>query len=289
MQPVDCLLLLAVPLDETEFRAAWAHGSDFLSVYSDVESGWSAYAAAATFARGLVAECAALGATVVRRATLRDLHCGAMRFQTVAVVAHMASPPVSPADVLDADALEHLVATGDALEWWLVRTERGDGRGTAESIAAVNRLLEGTYRELNASPTGDVRDGERAARHRRPGIGLLRLDRPRLDELCGPAVLRPGPCVETAEGMTSAAEFVAAIPESYSGFLDLRMCNSIALGAAVRRARPALSVGVGRRTAELDSAVFLYKTALLCMAHADAAGRPISYQEAMMTISEATR
>jgi hypothetical protein len=285
--PSQCLLLVAVPVDESSFRRAWARGSDYLTgAYADLATGLQAYGRTADVAAALCADCRQLGATVVVDATAADLAARAAQFSVVTVVAHVAFPPVMPDDVLDGAALMRLVSEGPEAEWQMVRAEVGVAAGLPEIIAALNRLLEATGRDLDAGVTQDVRDGQRRARQRPGRFGLLRFDRPRLDELCGATVLRPGAGIEMADGMITCERFVEAIPERYDGFMDLRMCNSISVGVAVRRARPA-RIAVGKRKTNVYAALVIYKTALVYMAQRARAGRPVSYEDAMFSLYEA--
>ena len=124
----------------------------------------------------------------------------------------MEFPLVVLDDVLDPERLCFLVEHGSEPEWAMIRAECSRPLEVQEAVAAINRLLKATQRDLGAAPIEDMRESQRLARHRRSGFGLLRLDRPRLDELCGPAVLREGKGIELADGMISAREFIEAIP-----------------------------------------------------------------------------
>ncbi len=286
----EVALLVAVPVEEAAFRRAWARGSDYLRrIYDDVDAGWSSYTMLAHVAHRLCIECRELGAAVVLEAGLSDVAAHASRCVATAVMTHMAFPSVDPDDVRDPDALLRLVATAQEPEWQLVRSALKNGDGLTEILAAINRLLTETHRQLSAPPCQDPREAEVLARQRRSGFGLLRFDRSRLDELCGDAVLSPGAGIEMKGGMITTHQFIGALPADYDGFLDLRMCNSISLGAAIRRMRPGARVAVGRRSAFLDASLLLFKTALRCMAAAERSARPVTYEQAMRLVTEANR
>lgn len=286
--PLQTTILMAVPVDEDGFRAAWRRGSDYLrQAYADPDSGWRAYSQAAQLARTELIDCEALGGSVVLEATLKDFAEQTRRFPVVVVIAHMEFPLVVLNDVRDPEKPRFLVEHGSEPEWAMIRAECNLPLEIQEIIAVMNRLLKATLRDSGAAPIEDMRQGQLLARHRRNGFGLLRLDRPRLDELCGPEVLREGKGIELADGMISAREFIEAIPIEYNGLIDLRMCNSISLGAAIRRARKSIRVAVGKRNTYLDAAVVLYKTALLYMVQQAQQGSPVSYEEVMLLIGEA--
>jgi hypothetical protein len=281
---------VAVPVDENSFRGAWRRGSGYLrQAYPDLDSGWRAYGRTAQLVRTELADCKALGSSVVVEATLKDFAEQTRRFPVIVVIAHMEFPLVVLNDVLDPERLRFLVEQGSEPEWAMIRAECSRPLEVQEAVAAINRLLKATQRDLGAAPIEDMRESHRLARHRLSGFGLLRLDRPRLDELCGPAVLREGKGIELSDGMISAREFIEAIPIEYKGLIDLRMCNSISLGAAIRRARKGVRVAVGKQKTYLNGAVVLYKTALLYMVQQSQRGSPVSYEEVMVLIGEAVR
>jgi hypothetical protein len=288
--PERTAILVAVPIDEDGFRNAWRRGSDYLwQNYGDCDSGWREYAGVAQLVRSELANCKALGASVVIEATLEDFAAQTRRFPVIVVIAHMDFPLIGLDDVLDPERLLFLVEHGSEPEWAMVRAECRRPLGVEEAVAAMNRLLKATQRAWGAAPIEDMREAQRLARHRRSGFGLLRLDRPRLDELCGPTALRAGRGIELTDGMISAQEFIEAIPLDYSGLIDLRMCNSISLGAAIRRARQGLRAAVGKQKTYPDCAVVIYKTALMYMTQQAQRGCPVPYEEVMLLLGEAAR
>lgn len=297
MSPSAVALLLGVPVSEPGFRRAWANGSSYLrSAYSDSTTGWAAYAPAAQLAATLCRECQLLGATVVCDATLADLAAQAARFRVVVLIAHMEFPKVVSEDLRDSQRLLQRVHHGQELEWEMLRStlqQPVEALDVIDVIDALNLLLAETHRQLGAEPIEDLRDAEAAARQRRAGFGLLRFDRPRLDELCGEDVLAPAAGIELAGRMITARELSSAFPADYDGFVDLRMCNSISAGAALRRARPRMRVAVSKRQARMEAALILLKTALLCMTRRKAGqangAAPLTYEDAMRIVVEAVR
>jgi hypothetical protein len=290
MTPRQTALIVAVPIGEDSFRGAWRRGSSYLrQAYADLDSGWRAYSRTAQLVQTELTDCEAIGVTVVIDATLKDLAEQTRRVPVVVIIAHMEFPLVVLNDVLDPERLCFLVEHGSEPEWAMIKAECNQPLEVQEAVAAINRLLKATQRDLGAAPIEDMSESDRLARHRRSGFGLLRLDRPRLDELCGPAVLREGKGIELADGMISAREFIEAIPMDYNGLIDLRMCNSISLGAAIRRARQGMRAAVGKQKTYLDGAVVLYKTALRYMRQQAERGCPVSYEEVMLLIGEAKR
>jgi hypothetical protein len=288
--PQQTALLVAVPVDEDGFRGAWRRGSDYLrQAYADLDSGWHAYGKTAHLARTELADCEALGASVVLEATLKNFAEQTWHFPVIVVIAHMEFPLVMHNDVLDAERLCFMVEHGTEPEWAMIRAECNRPFEVQEAVTVMNRLLKATQRDLGAAPIEDIRESDRVARHRSSGFGLLRLDRPRLDELCGPTVLREGKGIELADGMISAREFIQAIPIEYNGLIDLRMCNSISLGAAIRRARKGVRAAVGKQKTYPDAAVVLYKTAILYMMQQAKRGCPMPYEEVMQLFGGETR
>jgi hypothetical protein len=58
------------------------------------------------------------------------------------------------------------------------------------------------------------------------------------------------------------ADFVAAVPPAYDGFLDLTLCHSMILAMAVKRDRPDTTVGFGVYETDLRVRMALYEMAI---------------------------
>ena len=94
MRPNDCALLVAVPLQRSEFLADLAAGTDFLAHFvaaqqsRDIDILWATYDASAGVAAASVERARRRGVKVLRRAALADFTRCLNEFQVVTLVAH---------------------------------------------------------------------------------------------------------------------------------------------------------------------------------------------------------
>ena len=94
MRPSDCALLVAVPLQRSEFLADLAAGTDFLAQFvaaqrsRDIDILWATYDASAGVAAASAERARRHGVTVVQRAGLADFARALNAFQVVTLVAH---------------------------------------------------------------------------------------------------------------------------------------------------------------------------------------------------------
>ena len=94
MRPSDCALLVAVPLQRSEFLADLAAGTDFLAHFvaaqqsRDIDVLWATYDASAAIAAASVERARRRGVNVKRRAVLADFARCLNDFEVVTLVAH---------------------------------------------------------------------------------------------------------------------------------------------------------------------------------------------------------
>jgi hypothetical protein len=131
----------------------------------------------------------------------------------------------------------------------------------ADAIAPVIAAAHAAYRR---PPEGSIDTGSNDADEPQ-AVDLRRVTRVLLEEAF-PTALRPAPAVELADGMHTVAEFTDAIPRSFDGVLDMTICNSVILGAAVKRACPDCLVAVNRYPAEMHVRMTFYCLALQSLA-----------------------
>jgi hypothetical protein len=97
MRPTDCALLMAVPLQRSEFMADLAAGTDFLERFvasqrsRDLDVLWAIYDASAATAAAAADRARRRGVTVVKRAVLADFTRCLQQFRVVTLVAHWRS------------------------------------------------------------------------------------------------------------------------------------------------------------------------------------------------------
>ncbi|MES0337011.1 MAG: hypothetical protein SFH39_11755 [Candidatus Magnetobacterium sp. LHC-1] len=309
--PQQIALFVAIPIDEDGFRAASKRGSDYLMMAPNID--WDSYyqGTAKIVCKELEELEETFGISVVRNATLKDFAKQIQLFPIIAVIAHMNFPLVEPYDIIKPKELCFLVENGTEPEWVMIReamiSEKYSQPFKVQNVVEViNRLIEKTMEGWTLQSEDSVfvklirildsmiplfgcksnLHGDTQPLYDKKRFGLLGFDRPRLDELCGSTILREGKGIELTEGMISARQFIEAIPIDYSGFIDLRMCNSISLGAAIRRARTSVNIAVGRDKKDVLSALVIFKTVFKCMVEQARRGNHVSYEEVMMSLAE---
>jgi hypothetical protein len=94
-----------------------------------------------------------------------------------------------------------------------------------------------------------------------------------------PHCLASGRVIEFSDGMRTIPELIDAIPQNFSGLLDLTVCNSVVPAGAIRTRRPNCLIAANRRPAELRSRIYLYGLEIRLLAK-----RPIPFTEAIKQV-----
>jgi hypothetical protein len=286
MTPNDCALLIAIPLTKAEFSKAWHRQSDYVRQHgwSTEGEGWSTYESAIGPVAEAVFQCAnELGVKVLTNATLDSLK-EALRYPVITLLAHQRFPPIEVAEVIDSEALVRVTQTSTSAHLQILR-QRLEGCLTSDQIIEeANQLIGESEKRIAVEPVSDFDEIGRFRRLFRRTASLVRFDRPVLEELWGREILRPGGGVELAEGMVTAGNFVSAIPSDCAALLDLRLCGSITLGAAIRRVRDSVRIAVSTRPISPLAGLVRYKAALTYMDQGERMGLRLSYESAMRAV-----
>ena len=72
-------------------------------------------------------------------------------------------------------------------------------------------------------------------------------------------LLTPGNRIELAGGMHPVDDIIRAIPASFTGFIDLTVCNSVLLGEAIKRERPGCLVVMNLNPTNFDLRIVVYR------------------------------
>jgi hypothetical protein len=259
VSPHDCALALAIPLTEAQFLADLdeAAPKDLAkSVRRSVRRRMGqpqsalyaqAYEPLVSLACEVAEEAKALGVTVYRGARLADMAAMLTAHRVVTLVAHWRFLMLDERAVLDAAGFQARLSAAEIVNDPDARRPidalfLGDAvvRGAvapAALAAALNRhMLPGDlYYQWNSG--GELEPSPAAA----PATGLTRV----LLEEMYPGCFVPGLCLELADRLCTAWEFIDQIPDSFDGVLDLTVCNSLILAEALRR----------RRSGRLDTAL----------------------------------
>jgi hypothetical protein len=269
ISPSECALAVCLPLTIEEFFQQLSSSSaadfakhvrkaNFLQGAAD-EYYWQAvYAPVAARMERVLSRVESMGVRVVRRACSNDLRPLCRRYQVVSVLAHWRFLSLRLDDLLNHDALiRQMSAPGTDVQEVVARgvaARLGDGwnrAGPEEMLIALNDIIAVAHRGYRrAEPNSEVW---------RPEVPeeAYRLTRPRLEEAFR-GCIRPGGSVELADGMHTIEEFARTLPEEFDGVLDLALCNSAVLLAAVKRVSPACTVVMNRYPADIMIRITLY-------------------------------
>jgi hypothetical protein len=291
VSPRDCALGIAVPLTREDFLndLGAPEQKDFVQHVrraNDLEGAsdefyWSSvYAPIAGVVERACAAVARLGVDVQQRMTLAGLRTLFERHKVLTLVAHWKFAKVTPSDVIDPrQFLATLAHPGDPLQ---VRAAGAIIEKSPHLLDCSESETDDALRQRIAYAIRPVIAAAHAA-YRRPDeqandtvgepqtVDLRRVTRVVLEEAF-PASIRPAPAIELSDGMHTVADFIGAIPPSFEGVLDMTICNSVIVGAAVKRARPDCLVAVNRYPAEMHVRMTFYGLAIESLAR-----RPARY------------
>lgn len=289
VRPSDCALALAIPLTREQFLDDLVNPSpkDFAShikrenrnEYNKRASDdyfWNeVYGPLAHVILRVCAEVEKLGVTVQREARLADLTRLLREYPAVTLVAHWRFTKVLPSEVTDAHGLLGLLQT----------PQNRIQRDISKTVAATHpRLFEAEYiRSLSAATVREelaelinriisvhhafYHGSNVAAMGIENGFTdpLDRLTRVAFEQAF-PSQFTAGRCVEFSDGLRTVAEVTEAVPEDFSGLLDLTVCNSVILAKAIRQRRSNCLIAANRYPAQIHVRLGLYKIAIEILA-----------------------
>ncbi|HEX2080038.1 MAG TPA: hypothetical protein VHG08_20130 [Longimicrobium sp.] len=298
--PSDCALAVGLPLAREEFLRqldpAWdgdfarhvRHGNRMPGAAD--EWYWTfVYAPTARQVERVCDRVERLGVRVVRSAGLTDLPPLLRAYRVVTVLGHWKFVRLVPEDVPAPHAmLQALAAAKNPVQRQFARAvflrapelfaQSVDVGAPERLLNALNGIIADAHRayRLSGSPAGVQPDTDG------PPLEEVRqrLTRPAL-EAAFPDCLRAGRCIELADGMHTVREFVDAVPAEFGGVLDLSVCNSVIVGAAVKRARGGCQVAMNRYPANIMYRMSLYRLVVECLRD-----RAQPYSEAMAFVHQ---
>jgi hypothetical protein len=217
-----CALLFGTPVDWDEF-AARSHDtppSDYLARVlrgDEPEVVWKRYyAPVAAAAANLIKVAQDLGATVVRKATIRDFSDASLGHDRVILLAHWRGAIVSRSDLAASpeEVVRHIASDARPL----LQEFAGVPVNTQAIVDALNRTIE--HRSLVPYLPRPLRQVAQES------VALGRtLCRDLLDETFE-GFLVPGNRIELFDGLHSLGAMEHALSETFCGELDLATCNS---------------------------------------------------------------
>ena len=280
MRPASCALVVTVPLERAEFMADLAAGTDFLEQFTmqqrsrNLDVLWSLYEAGTATAAATIARVQRRGVTVCKRSTSADFIRSLEQHSVVTLVAHWRTARFRASEILDPGAVHRFL--GDPG----IDGDGGAAFTAAEVGFALNQRLDSALE--TAEPVRLDDSGAGAAETRRQyALWHARRD---LEPRLGQAVRAGGPAVEFADGLMPVERVVSAVPEGFSGVLDLTVCNSTLLAEEIRRRCRRGLIIANAFPATLHTRMEFYDAAMELVRR-----RGLSYQDAVFIVRRRIR
>jgi hypothetical protein len=220
------VVLLAVPVTVEEFGVEpfSAGTSDYMRtmVGSDpIDVAWSArYQSVATAVQLMMAAALEAGASIVRKASARDLAKATERYREIIIVAHWKGAAIAACDIRsDTAELATALDRSRVASLRLLAAEIGDA--SPESCASVlNRFIdfEGIHEHEAEVPDLSIRESV-------DYLGIRAWRRELLNSELG-RMLIPGCRLELADGLHSPEQVDKTIAKDFAGVLDFSSCDS---------------------------------------------------------------
>ncbi len=307
--PRDCALAVTVPLTREEFIAdlsrpkdkdyarhiASQRGGEFWQGFSGDFFWGNVYGGSARYIATVCEAVEKQGVTVQKAVKFCEFAELVRKFSVVTLVAHWKFTKFKTEDICDAPALWRALRapqsqvqeeTQKAVEERNAgllkhKTLELNGEELAETLSkTLNAIMAEThtlYRNAKPGEKGEVVVVTQSQ------AALQRLTRPTLEEAF-PGLLCPARAVEFSDGLRTISEVVEAVPENYTGVLDMTVCNSVLLGAAIKKHRRNCQVLINRYPTELDIRLLPYKIAIDRLAQ-----HPAPFANTLMDVTDAIR
>jgi len=301
--PSSCALAIAIPLTREQFLGDLAkpEQKDFARHIkhsnpmpkASNEYYWNEfYGPLARVIEQICDEVEELGVTVKRYVAVHDLFDLMVKFRVVTLVAHWRFSRILPVEILDPQGFLGALQNPKQRVHRAVRiTFEQRCPELLDSAATVGvpakALQENIADQLN------VITGAAHALYNRAGDSSLCLDQIQEQSLINPlerltrisieqafpSFIAKSRAVEFSDGMHTVDEVINEIPVAFDGLLDLTICNSVILGAAIKNCRPRCAVAVNRYPAEIHVRMALYKLAVVMLSR-----RPGPFMEVLTRI-----
>lgn len=296
--PSECALALAIPWQRSSFLeqlepssprefAKWyrlEHGGSYIApeilwrnAYGPREAG--------PITR-VLDECAALGVEVDYACTLESLARLAARKRVVILAAHWRSGLLQVSDVLDRSRFVTRLGTEASGVFAELRAQiHGSGhagllRAAAESphdaeiLAALVEVLTKILSAKSLQHVGSLREVDADSSY------FLSVNREILNAAC-PSELAAGAGVELCDATYSADAVARALEGRFSGIMDLVVCNSYLLAAAIKKVNPSCVIIANRDRTAPVARLFIARQVLRSLARS-----PGNYLQLALAIRE---
>lgn len=274
--PSDCALAIGLPLTEQDFFSDLTndqldYAASIKRRYQVTDVGaWRLYEKIASYAQRVCDEVEQDGVNVIRHATISTLTTLLHDHFIVTIVTHSAWPPIRendlhhPQSLVDAiqrrrgpvpEALKAILLNGGAIG------PQGSFVTTQNLARELTQWLRKVTEDAHTWFGRGVDEFTSSLEADSSVLPLRYLTRPAL-ELAFPDEIAPGRAIELRDGLHTLPELIAAIPQAFSGILDLTICNSAILGPAIKLARPDCLVAVNRALADPDVRFVRYRVVI---------------------------
>jgi hypothetical protein len=221
VSPRDCALLIGIPVDRANFirKVEGPRDGNFTETFraSRTELSWIGYQPMAERLSNLAAEAESLGVRVFRSMTLEDL-AAASRQGEVTIMSHSRSALFRAPDLVDIPRIR------------LALSAAHDGMPIPEDAAELANFLNTRF-----FPVRDQADKNLGAPIRFQ-MELSEVRRKLADEL--PGAFRGGAGVEFSDGFQPFHAIASQFPPTFTGVIDLIVCNSLLPAELLRNRCP---------------------------------------------------
>jgi hypothetical protein len=200
------------------------------------------------------------------RTSLSDLALLLREYAAVTLATHCRLMPFQTEDILDPLGFERVIRSRvphDDLECQVLRALNEAIEKARQSLFAERDPRQCVTAGLNSLVSRAHAWYERDMAERAPAgdtVGAIshRLTRAEL-EYRFPEFLAAGRCVELGDGLCTIPALAKAIPEGFTGILDLSLCNSAILERSIKTARPKCLLVINQGLAAIDARIIRYK------------------------------
>lgn len=272
--PRECALALAVPLTEAQFEEDRSSVSkkEFAKLLKRIKRGDKILSAFERYQSDVIeplgrvtASVAAAGVAVYQRVELHQIQSICRAHSQITLVAHCEYLLMPPQDILDLSAFHSLLNAAIVAEQQAPPTNE---KSLATLLNVPDVRAAQTKEQLSEALSHFLNQGAQYYFPEDtddknplppPRKALATFDRLVLEDQF-PGCFSDGALIELTDGLCSAAQFIAQIPEDYDGLIDLILCRSIILAQLIRKRRPMCNAICAVWPATFDTRLAIYET-----------------------------
>jgi hypothetical protein len=279
VKPTECALAITIPLTRKQFLADIAQPSekDFAQHYrkqrgllkATAEYCWDVYAdEEAIVAEAVCSEIERLGVTICYNAKLSDLTELFNRFPVVSLVAHSRFVSVKPEDIQHASALliqlqkpktEVQKTIRNAIEKLDPQLLENEITAQLSTVELRNRIAGSICKIADEAEKlyWDDESRQKFIAEEMPDGLMHRLTRYEFEQAF-PDCIVSAHVIEFSDGMRTISELIEAVPNNFSGVLDLTVCSSVIQAAPIRHRKSNCLVVGNKGPKALKLGLYLY-------------------------------